>query len=168
MENEETTTTENSELKELIKQKISAYIGIPLTPRAFTQMEHDFNDNVLIVNEYPIREITSLKIGNQELTSENYILDKDSSIIYLKGHYHGLLVLEYTVCLSDNDIEMYINPLINDMLEYELDTGWTKNATSIKEGDVQINIDTSIGKGALIQKTLDDLKFMFNTYARMI
>ena len=54
------------------------------------------------------------------------------------------------------------------MVDYELDTGWTKNASSIKEGDVQINIDTSIGKGALIQKTLDDLKNQFNTYMRMI
>ena len=53
-------------------------------------------------------------------------------------------------------------------MEYENDSGWTKNASSIKEGDVQINLDTSIGKGALIQKNLDDLKNRFNTYMRMI
>ena len=57
---------------------------------------------------------------------------------------------------------------MNDIIEYENDSGWTKNASSIKEGDVQINLDTSIGKGALIQKNLDDLKNRFNTYMRMI
>ena len=63
---------------------------------------------------------------------------------------------------------MYIDPLVDEILEYDLDVGWTKNASSIKEGDVQINLDTSIGKGALIQNKLDDLKSMFNMYMRMI
>lgn len=167
MENEE-TPIDNSELEELIKQKISAYINVPLTPKKFTQMEHDFNDDVLIINEYPVCEILSLRIGSQELTSDDYILDVNSSVLYLNKTYNGLLFLEYTSCLSEEDIAMYITPLVQDMMEYELDTGWTKNASSIHEGDVSISIDTSIRKGALIQKNLDELKSMFNTYARMI
>ena len=168
MSEETIDASDNSELEEFIKQKISAYIGVPLTPREFTQLEHNFDDNVLIVDKYPIHEILSLKINNQELTDNDYILDSNSSIIYFNKHYNGLLLLEYTVCLSDEDIEMYITPLVKDMVDYELDTGWTKNASSIHEGDVSISIDTSIGKGALIQKNLDTLKSMFNSYARMI
>ena len=159
---------ELEDLREIIKKKISAYIGVPIDPKSFTQIEKSFKGNSLIVDNFPISEINSLQIGNFNLTDEDYVLDKDSGLIYFKNNYSGFLVLEYTCCLSETQIDMYIDPLVDDMVEYELDTGWTKNASSIKEGDIQINIDTSIGKGALIQKSLDDLKYIFNSYARMI
>ena len=54
------------------------------------------------------------------------------------------------------------------MLEYNLDNSWDKNASSIKEGDITISYDTSIGKGALIQKTLNDLNNRYSTYIRML
>ena len=163
MENEE-----NNELKELIKKKISAYIGVPIDSTSFTQIEKYFSGDTLLVDNFPINKITNLTIGGEELTSNDYTVDSETGLIYFKHQYNGFLILNYTCCLSDSQISMFIDPLVEDMMEYELDTGWTKNASSIKEGDVQINLDTSIGKGALIQKNLDDLKYMFNTYARMI
>lgn len=159
---------ESEDLREILKKKISAYIGVPLNPISFTQIEKYFSGESLIVNNYPIKEITDLTIGDMRLSSDDYIVDSETGLIYFKKEYEGLLILKYTCCLSDEQISMYIEPLVNDMVEYELDTGWRKNAASIKEGDVQINIDTSIGKGALIQKNLDELKSMFNSYARMI
>ena len=50
----------------------------------------------------------------------------------------------------------------------QLDNSWDKNASSIKEGDITISYDTSIGKGALIQKTLNDLNNRYSTYIRML
>ena len=160
--------TEENQLEELIKSKISAYIGIPIKPTLFTQIEKSFDGETLIVDIFPIRDIVSLQIDDKLLTSDDYQLDSDAGLIYFKENHEGFLELKYNAGLSDSQIELYINPLVHDMVEYENDTGWTKNATSIHEGDVSISIDTSRGKGALIQKNLDELKYMFNTYARMI
>lgn len=167
-EEDSTTSDELEDLKKLIKNKISAYINVPLDPTSFTQIDRHFSGDSLIVDNFPIKSIDKLTIGGSELTSEDYIIDYEASLIYFKKEYSGFLILEYTCCLSESQFDLYIEPLIKDMVDYELDTGWTKNASSIKEGDVQINLDTSIGKGALIQKNLDDLKNQFNTYMRMI
>lgn len=166
IENEENLTSNN--LEDLIKQKISAYIGVPIDPVSFTQIEKYFSGDSLLVDNFPLKEIQSLTIGDLELNNNDYTIDSDAGLIYFKNDYTGFLILNYTCGLSDAQIELYITPLVQEMLDYESDVGWTKNASSIKEGDVQINLDTSISKGALIQKSLDNLKYMFNTYARMI
>ena len=159
----------NAASRKLIIDKISAYIGVPVLPTSFTQIENNFNGESLIVDNYPIHSINELTVDNVKLKEGiDYNLDIDAGLIYFKKHVHGFLRLEYVSCLTESQIQMYINPLVQEMLDYESDNGWTKNASSIKEGDVQINLDTSIGKGALIQKKLDELKSMFNTYARMI
>lgn len=164
----EEETTNHDELdnpRALIIKKISAYIGVPILPTNFTQFEK-FDGETLHVNMFPIKEVTNLTIDNK--TISDFTVDNHAGLIYFRQHYTGFLTLEYTACLTENDYSLYIEPLVEDMLEYENDSGWAKNASSIREGDVSINLDTSIGKGALIQKNLDNLKSMFNTYARMI
>lgn len=164
MGNEE-INSETNDLEDLIKQKISAYIGVPVTPTNFTQFEK-FDGETVFVETFPLTEVTSLTITNKEIS--DYVIDNKAGLIYLNQNYSGFLKLEYVAGLTEDEYSMYIEPLVNDIIEYENDSGWTKNASSIKEGDVQINLDTSIGKGALIQKNLDDLKNRFNTYMRMI
>lgn len=159
---------ELNKLKDSIKHRISAHVGVPITPTSFTQVEKKFHGDSLIVDNYPVREIHSIIIDDEKLNDNDYTLDKDAGLIYFKKHHQGFLVLKYICCISDEQMLMYIDPLVEEILEYDLDVGWTKNASSIKEGDVQINLDTSIGKGALIQNKLDDLKSMFNMYMRMI
>lgn len=148
--------------------KISQSIGIPINPISYTQIEKKFSGDSLIIDNIPIKEIHSLNIDGKCIHSCNYILDKDSGIIYFKNHYSGFLELKYISCVDDNLFDLYIQPLLLDMIEYHFDTAWNKDASSIKEGDVQINFDTSIGKGALIQKNLDELKNLFSAYCRMI
>ena len=150
---------------DLIEKKISAYIGVPVKPTEHSQFEK-FDGETVFVETFPFIEVNSLTIDNNEIT--DYIIDNKAGLIYLNQHYSGFLKLDYVAGLTEDEYSLYIEPLVKDILEYENDSGWTKNASSIKEGDVQINLDTSIGKGALIQKNLDDLKNRFNTYMRMI
>lgn len=160
------------ELEIIIKQiilKISQYIGVPIFPTSFTQIEKNFKGESLIVDTYPIYDIHSLTIEGKKLHEhKEFNLDKNAGLIYFKDYHEGFLKLEYTACLNDSQCELYINPLVLDMVDYELDMGWTKNASSISEGDVSISLDTSIGKGTLIQSKLDDLKILFNSNCRMI
>jgi len=150
---------------DLIEKKISTYIGVPVKPTECSQFEK-FDGETVFVETFPFIKVCSLTIDNAEITE--YTIDNKAGLIYLNQHYSGFLKLDYVAGLTKDEYSLYIEPLVNDIREYENDSGWTKNASSIKEGDVQINLDTSIGKGALIQKNLDDLKNRFNTYMRMI
>ncbi len=166
MSEENTTTSDELEdLNKVIENKISAYIGVPVKPTNFSQFEK-FDGETVFVETFPFIEVTSLTIDNQEIS--DYVIDEKAGLIYLTQNYSGFLKLDYVAGLTEDEYSMYIEPLVRDILEYENDSGWTKNASSIKEGDVQINLDTSIGKGALIQKNLDDLRNRFNTFMRMI
>lgn len=166
MSEEITTPSDDVEdLNKLIENKISAYIGVPVKPTNFSQFEK-FDGETVFVETFPFIDVTSLTIDNKEIT--DYVIDKKAGLIYLTQNYSGFLNLDYVAGLTEDEYSIYIKPLVKDIVEYENDSGWTKNASSIKEGDVQINLDTSMGKGALIQKSLDDLKNRFNTYMRMI
>ncbi len=166
MSEEITTPSDDVEdLNKLIENKISAYIGVPVKPTNFSQFEK-FDGETVFVETFPFIDVTSLTIDNKEIT--DYVIDKKAGLIYLTQNYSGFLKLDYVAGLTEDEYSIYIKPLVKDIVEYENDSGWTKNASSIKEGDVQINLDTSMGKGALIQKSLDDLKNRFNTYMRMI
>ena len=56
-------------------------------------------------------------------------------------------------------------PLLDLMVEYENDTSWKKDASSISEKNVSISYDTSQGKGARIQAMIQDLR---NKYACVV
>lgn len=157
-----------NKLFELVKAQIAQKIGIPLEPTKFTQVERNFFDDIIILDYFPLDKIHHIKIGEEDLTTDDCIIDYSGGIIYLNNSIRGFLKLEYTSCISTNDYSMYILPLINDMIEYQLDTGWDKDASSIKEGEITITYDTSIGKGAKINDALNELKERYSAFCRMI
>ena len=62
--------------------------------------------------------------------------------------------------LPDDAINNLVNPLIVDMIRYGVTTGYSKDgvSTKYKEGDVEVNFDTSTSLGNLIQSRITDLK----------
>ena len=163
---EETAETVGSDgdLKEKLKKRLELELGLPLTPKSTKKVEPYFDDDLIMVENYPIQEIDTFKIGNKVLGDEDYILDESKGIIYLTNHHSGLLYLKYCYGLSEEEY----NPLLDLMVEYETDSGWNKNASSIKENNVTINYDTSLGKGARIQSMIAELRNKYNCVVEMI
>ena len=162
-EDELTTIIENMEAQ------ISQFIDIPIKPTSFTQIERNYNGNSIIIDRPPVKEIHSLHIDNECIQSSDYTLDHEAGILYLhQVHKGNFLRLQYISGLTNTAYELYILPLLLDMIDYNFDMNWVKDASSIKEGDVTVNFDTSVGKGALIQKKLEELRNQFRAYARMI
>lgn len=161
---ESSNNTSNDELREVLKKRLELELGLPLTPQSSKKIEPHFDDDCILVENFPIQSITTFKIGNTILSEDDYILDESKGIIYLNNRSSGLLYLEYTFCLSENEYD----PLLDLMVEYETDTGWNKNASSIKEKDVTVNYDTSLGKGALIQSMINDLRNKYSCYVEMV
>ncbi|MBO6275613.1 MAG: hypothetical protein J6M91_08805 [Methanobrevibacter sp.] len=151
----------NDDLKETLKKRLELELGLPLTPKTVKQVDMKFNDNVILLDDFPVIEVKLIKINSNEIASEDYILVENEGTIYLNETCSGRLYVEYTYGLPEED---YL-PLLDLMVEYENDTSWKKDASSISEKNVSISYDTSQGKGARIQAMIQDLR---NKYACVV
>lgn len=156
--------TSEENLKEMLKKRLELELGLPLTPQSRKKVEKDFNDDVILVENFPIVSVETLKIDNEILDEKDYILNESEGCIYLTSDKSGFLYLEYTWGVPEAEY----NPLLDLMIEYEADTGWNKNASSIKENNVTVNYDTSLGKGARIQSMIADLRNKYACVVEMI
>lgn len=165
----EVTPEKYNALLKVAKAELESRVSIPIEPTSFTQTQHDYHGNKIVVDMFPIQSIHQLKINNTRLYEDNdYQINYDDGIIYLKQPHYGFLRLEYIAGLSVNDYQKYITPLLLLILQDKLNVAWDKNAASISEGDISISYDTSLGIVATIQKGIDDLNNRFAAYLRMI
>ena len=151
----------DDDLKETLKKRLELELGLPLTPKTVKQVDMRFNDEIILLDNFPVIEIKLIRIDSRELVSEDYMLVENEGTIYLNEHCSGRLYVEYTYGLPEED---YL-PLLDLMVEYENDTSWKKDASSISEKNVSISYDTSQGKGARIQAMIQDLR---NKYACVV
>lgn len=158
------STVSDDDLKETLKKRLELELGLPLTPQLGKQVEQSFDDNVVLIEDFPVRNIKTLKINDKTLKDEDYILDEKEGCIYLKENQKGFLYLEYCYCLPESEYE----PLLDLMVEYESDNSWNKDASSIHENNVSVSYDTSVGTGARIQSMIQDLRNRYHCVVEMI
>ena len=149
-------------LKKKLKNRLEMELGLPLTPKISKQVDPEFDDSVILVDNYPIKGINELKINGEII--EDFVVVEDEGTIYLNRNYSGMLYLEYMWALPKKDYE----PLLDLMLEYELDDSFTKDASSISEKNVSVSYDTNQGKGARIQSMIQDLRNKYSCVVVMI
>ena len=162
-----------TQLQSLIHLKvneITALTGIPVNPVNKKQIIKKFTGDIFESDWYPILNVTSFKIDGVELTeNEDYVLDETTGIFYLNNFHTGMLIIEYTNGLLEEDISSKINPLISDMILYGF-TSLDNNAgeiSSIHEADQSISYDTSNSLGNRIYARIDDLKSTYNHSAKV-
>ena len=141
-------------------KELMGYTNLPLQPVSHKTLIKDYYGDFLELDYYPIGEITEFKIGSKTLSGDDYVLDDTLGILYLNTKLNGLLLIKYTCVLPDDAINNLVNPLIVDMIRYGVTTGYSKDgvSTKYKEGDVEVNFDTSTSLGNLIQSRITDLK----------
>ena len=161
---ESSTTVSDDDLREQLKKRLELELGLPLAPQLGKQVEQSFEDNVILIEDFPVQSVRTLRIGDKTLTDEDYILDESEGCIYLNKPQQGLLYLEYCYGLPESEYK----PLLDLMVEYENDNSWNKDASSIKENNVTVNYDTSVGKGARIQSMIADLRNRYHCFVEMI
>lgn len=152
------------ELRDHLKKRLELELGLPLTPKPMKQVDKLFNDDVILLGNFPVKEINLIRVDSKELTSEDYLLVETEGTIYLNESCSGRLYVEYTYCLPEDDY----SALLDLMVEYENDTSWTKDASSITEKNVSVSYDTSQGKGARIQSMIQDLRNKYSCVVDMI
>lgn len=167
---EDLSEDELSELMSIAESQIIAATGLNIKPRNYKMIEeYNGTDTTILLDFFPVLSVDSFTIADTEINHDDYVLDAECGVVYLKNIYDtGFMDISYNVGFTDEQYQALIEPLVNLMVEYACDTGWDKDASSIHEGDVSISYDTSLGKGALIQQGLDNLRAMFNVQARLI
>lgn len=153
----------DEDLETLISNKIkyiSNFTNIDITPITRTEEHTNFsNKENILLNHYPVKSIESVSVDNNLLPSDKYHLNKNNGILiflsFIKGKF---LEIEYITGVSDDYNQNTILPILSDLLIYELDPSITKNASSIKEGDVSVNFDNTTNLYSNIQSRLLSLK----------
>lgn len=138
---------------------------ISITPQKHVDIEKFIGEKHLL-KYYPV--LTIDKIGINGETIEDYEIDKEAGIIYFNKHYRGFLKVEYTVGLSEEDIQRYVNPLLRKLVIYNLNNDITRDATSFKEGEVSITVDPTLTEGAVINQMINNLKNRFSCKVDLI
>lgn len=166
-----TTDLTNSQLETMIKYKItelSGLIGIDIYPTEYTEIRHDFKDNQIILSNYPIYEIIGIYIDNKDVDYCKYTVDETLGIIYFQEVIYGELFVEYTSCLPQSQIQSVFLPLLVDVIEYGLPENKARQGvSSVKEGDVSVNYNTTDTLGAKIESRINQLK-TYNTRIKVL
>lgn len=163
----------DEELELLLTNLINELIGYtnaPIKPVTHKRIIRDFQSDMLELDYYPITEISSLQIGSKPISSTDYVLDESLGILYFNSILSGLLSCTYVCKLSDVVIDNIINPLVFDMFKYRLTTNFSTTGvmSSVKEGDVQVNYDTSTSLGNLIQSRINNLKATYSIRIKVL
>lgn len=162
--NENTEENTNSNQRELLIKQLAVQTGLPLSPTPAKQIVPDFDDDVIIVDHYPIKSINKIMIDKKCICLNDCIIDEESGLIYLDQSYNGRLYIQYLYCIPE---ETYSH-IIDLMMEYENTPGWDKRASSISEGGVTVSLDTSSGQWGVINSMITALKNQYNATARLI
>lgn len=141
--------------------KIEADTGRELTETFHRDIELHFKkgSKEYILRHFPVVSIQKLSVDNDIMT--NFICDYETGIIKFNEPILECEVLEveYISKESDTWIDTNIPNLLNDMLLYALSDTKLRDVSSIKEGDISINYDTSNSLHALIIKKIEKLRF---------
>lgn len=161
----EENSIENEDLlKEKLLKRLEVEVGLPLIPKSAKELETNFQGSEILLSHYPLKEIKELKIDGETIDLDDVIILEDEGTVHLPREYSGDLYVEYTYGLPENEFI----PIVDLMMEYELDDDWKKDVSSVKEINVSVSYDTSLSKGATIQNMINDLRNRYNCLVRMI
>lgn len=151
--------------------EISGLLGFNILESEQSQTVYQFKDDRIVLTNYPVQSIESVTLNNKELSGRCYTLDKKIGVLYFKKKLRGLLVVNYVAGLSPDDIVNVIEPLLVDMIIYDLskdkDNPVAGTVSGIREGDVSVNYDTNSSLGNRIYTRIDELKQRYTKTARI-
>lgn len=168
-----TTEFTDEELELLLNNKVNeliTYTGIEINPVTHTEFKRGFSDDIYELDFYPIKEISELKVDGKSITSDRYTCDGERGVLYFNYCLNGLLFCKYVSGVSETVFDTKVKPLLFDMAGYTLkgENSLLGTVSSIKEGDVQVNYDTSTSLGGLIVSRLNNLKGMYSCRVKVI
>lgn len=163
-----TTSLTDEDYTVLLKHKLNyilSIVGLNSTePSTYTDtlLDYDGNRHVLL-HHYPVIELQSVQIDNRTINTNEYNLNKNSGVIkFTSRRQDGILTIQYTAGLTDSQISTILEPLLLDWVVYDANPENTGVISSIKEGDVSVNYDTTNSELIQLTNRLNDFKKEIN------
>ena len=158
--NEQLTNIYNTYLNYILT---TTGITIEPTTNTYTDINYNkFNNINYILPICPVK-VESIKIDNQTISPNTYILNEDHGIIRWKTRQQGdTLTITYTSTPNDETLQL-IGATILDLIYYTLDTNPSKDIKTLKEGDISITYDSDNNTSNKIKTNMETLKNMENT-----
>ena len=151
----------NSKSKEL-----NGLLGLDVTPVHRKQFVSDFKGDIFRLNFYPVLSIARILLNGNPLKHHSYHVNIDLGLIYFNEYVTGDLEIFYLSGISDDMYNTMIVPLLRDMVAYTLTShmiGSIEGVSSIREGDVSINYDTSNSRGKRITSKIDEIRNRYSS-----
>lgn len=159
------TSLNDDELNSLIDSEINKIImitGRDIKPVPREDIDLNFNPRTRQYNleYYPVSSITSIKLDDEFVAACDYVVDYKNGIIkFLKCLKPcNTFKVEYISQESDLFLKNKIIPLLNSMILYTCNPDKSKDATSVKEGDVSLNYDSTQSDYSKINSQLISLR----------
>lgn len=152
-------------LRGKLLKRLEVEVGLPLIPKSAKELERNFKGSEIVLSYFPVRSVELIRIDGNALDLDKVIIMEDEGTIHLPREYSGdVLYVEYTYGLPPESFD----PIVDLMIEHELDTDWRKDVSSVKEINVSVSYDTSVSRGATINNMINDLRNSYNCLVRMI
>ena len=137
-----------------------------LTPQTFTDYQREYTGDTILTKYYPIMEDT-LSVTINDISIVPVFVEVLSGIIHLDHTHNGVLKVEYTAGLSEEEVLSDITPLVTALI---LDNeGY--NLSSITEGDVSVTYAGKIGSNGgstSIDSLVTSLQSKYDCLVRLI
>ena len=159
----------DDELKILAESKLtelSALTGLDINPVHRKQTITHFSGEIIRLDFYPVYDFNNITCDGRCLHHKDYHVDIQLGLIYLHKYITGNIEVRYLSGVSDDFMNSTVTPLIKDMITYAVTYnkwGMGGPVSSIKEGDVSVNYDTSNSLGNRIANTIADIKSRYTT-----
>ena len=168
-ENIDLTDYTDDDLKILFESKVSeleGLIGLDINPVHRKHIQKNFHGDVLELSFYPVYDLNTVKLNGECVSHKIYTVNNQLGLIYFTRPVQGFVEVKYISGLSDDTITNLIEPLVKDMIAYAItynSWGMGGPVSSIKEGDVSVNYDTSNSRGKMISDRIADIKKRYCT-----
>lgn len=163
-----TTSLSDEDYTVLLKHKLNyilSIVGLNSTePSTYTDtlLDYDGNRHVLL-HHYPVIELQSVLIDGKTINTDEYNLNKNNGVIkFTSRRQDGILTIQYTAGLTTSQISTILEPLLLDWVMYDVNPENTGVISSIKEGDVSVNYDTTNSELIQLTNRLNDFKKEIN------
>lgn len=163
------TDAELTTLLDFKIKEISGLCGFDIEAVSHTHREYLRGKSVLL-NHYPVESVISVNIDRTSIPQTYYTVDFENGIINLDEKMYGIIIVNYLSKLPNTIILNVVNPLLVDMIQYELENAHNdlSDISSISEGGISVSYNTSSNLSSRIQQRILELKTYHNAKVKVI
>lgn len=148
--------------------ELAGLCGLEIEPTSHTDVTSKQSPyKVLELNYYPVSEIESITVDDRTVSSDDYVLKKDSGVIMFKSIIipsDVFVTVEYKSCADSYVLDKLFKPLLRTYIQYQLAHVSNEPLSSVKEGNVQLNYDSNNSSYSVLKSRIEYIR---NYYARV-